>query len=661
MFKKLIRTHFLLYQHMKPISSVFVLLLLLGALPSGAQITKRNLLQQFSEQTIAQSLIHKTDWKPFPKTPEEWRGKFTDSILNNFIKAGEIALKKEFKSIPATVTLEFVRTGNRSNYSKISYEKRELLWDLALAESIEGKGRFSDHMMDGIWSICEETFWGISAHLTNQKAGKGLPDAEDPIIDLFAAETASTLAWTDYFAGAALEKVSPLIRPRIKYEIERRIFRPMVTAKYFYLGRGNPEAKLNNWTPWIMSNYINAVLLIEDDDVKRVAGLKFAMKYIDQYINGLGEDGGCDEGPSYWFGAGGTVFDALNLLDNATNGKVNIFKEPFIQKMASYIYKTHISNEYFINVADAAPKLHPNGVMLYRFGKAIGDKKMMSFGSWTYHQFDTNSYTVPKNHRSRGLFDLIAIQECAKYPANYKNVSDVWLSDVQLMAARSKNGFFLASHGGHNGESHNHNDVGDFIIYLNGEPLIIDVGAGNYTARTFSSDRYKLWFNSSSFHNLPTINGYQQSGGTSYTATNVQYYSDDKQSSLIMDISKAYPAESEIKSWLRKVELNKKGNIKISDNYQLSNSPKSIAQSFMTVCGTDITKPGRIAFNLPGGENAFLDYNEQDWEVKKEKIELLTEEDGKFKSNWDGKDIWRILLIGKKNHQSGSSIYHIYH
>ena len=108
---------------MKPATGVFILLLLLSSLPSSAQTTKRNLLQQFSEQTIAQSLIPQKQWAPFPKISEEWKAKFADSILNTFIKAGEIALKKEFKSIPATVTLEFVRTGNRSNYSKISYEK----------------------------------------------------------------------------------------------------------------------------------------------------------------------------------------------------------------------------------------------------------------------------------------------------------------------------------------------------------------------------------------------------------------------------------------------------------------------------------------------------------------------------------------------------------
>jgi len=234
-----------------------------------AQTTKRNLLQQFSQQVIAQSLIPKKQWRPFPQTPGEWKSMFPDSLLNKIIKSGEAALKEEFKSIPATVALEFVRTGNRRNYQNLANKKRALLWDMALAESIEGKGRFADHLLDGIWSVCEESFWGATAHLSIQKAGKGLPDAADPIVDLFAAETASTLAWVDYFSGPALEKVSPLIRPRIRFETERRIFKPMQTASYFYLQPDNPDARLNNWTPWIMSNYITAGLLLREDEGKR--------------------------------------------------------------------------------------------------------------------------------------------------------------------------------------------------------------------------------------------------------------------------------------------------------------------------------------------------------------------------------------------------------
>ena len=48
------------------------------------------------------------------------------------------------------------------------------------------------------------------------------------------------------------------------------------------------------------------------------------------------------------------------------------------------------------------------------------------------------------------------------------------------------------------------------LLYVDGKPVIIDVGSGTYTSKTFSSDRFKLWYNSSAYHNLPLINGFQQ-------------------------------------------------------------------------------------------------------------------------------------------------------
>src|SRR4029077_12109565 len=131
-----------------------------------------------------------------------------------------------------TITLDFSRNGNRTRYENITFGKRDRLWNLVLAESIEGKKRFTDAIIDGIWSISEESFWGASAHLFLQKEGKGLPDVEDPVVDLFAAETAATLAFADYFIGAELDGISPLIRRRIYYEVNRRIFIPMQTANY---------------------------------------------------------------------------------------------------------------------------------------------------------------------------------------------------------------------------------------------------------------------------------------------------------------------------------------------------------------------------------------------------------------------------------------------
>ena len=39
---------------------------------------------------------------------------------------------------------------------------------------------------------------------------------------------------------------------------------------------------------------------------------------------------------------------------------------------------------------------------------------------------------------------------------------------------------YLSAKGGNNGESHNHNDVGSFVLYCDGKPAVIDVGTGVY-------------------------------------------------------------------------------------------------------------------------------------------------------------------------------------
>jgi hypothetical protein len=73
---------------------------------------------------------------------------------------------------------------------------------------------------------------------------------------------------------------------------------------------------------------------------------------------------------------------------------------------------------------------------------------------------------------------------------------DVWFDELQVMAAReqagSAAGFYVSAKGGHNDESHNHNDVGSFVVYLDGKPLLVDPGVETYNIKTFSPQRYEL-------------------------------------------------------------------------------------------------------------------------------------------------------------------------
>jgi hypothetical protein len=212
------------------------------------------------------------------------------------------------------------------------------------------------------------------------------------------------------------------------------------------------------------------------------------------------------------------------------------------------------------------------------------------------------------------------------------------------MAARLNNGLYIAAHGGHNGESHNHNDVGDILVYDDGYPVIIDVGAGTYTSKTFGKSRYDLWFNTSPYHNLATINGQPQMSGKQFAASEVSYLNNNQTVQFKMNLSKAYPVEAKLENWERMLLIDRAKGITISDKYIFKEKPDSIMQTFMTTCTVNLDIPGVIVFIEPNGQKVKLGYDKNQWAVSKEKIQLTQPEDAKFLVTWEGRDIWRILL-----------------
>lgn len=630
---------------------LFFIVVLMIANTVFAQVIQRNILTgKFSSEQVTAALTARDAFKPYPQSADQWRKSLPDSVIQATIKAGEDGLKFKFEPISASIALDFVRSGDRERHSNISFAKRNTLTELILAESMEDKGRFTEAILNGVWSICEESYWGVPAHIGQT----GLPDVDNPVVDLFTAETASVLALADYFIGPKLDKINPLIRKRIYTETNRRLFIPMMTKGDNYSWMSKTKA-VNNWNPWIMSNWMLSNLLLEKQEPRRAAMLYASLSGLDRYLNGLGEDGGCDEGPSYWFAAGGSVYDCLELLQQST--KLQVFDHPLVQKMAAYVYKAHIDGYYFTNFADADPVLRPDGLMLYRYGKSIADKQLESLGAWSFKQFPITS--VAGFQRMRRVQNLLTISNI-KTDAEYQPVKDAWVSDIQVMTARTSKGLYLATHGGHNAESHNHNDVGDFIVYANGQPMIVDAGRGNYTARTFSSKRYELWFTRSEFHNLPIINGFGQMAGREFEANNVVSKINDQQAQLQMDIAAAYPKASGIKKWERSIQLDRlKNQILLSDNYSSEQKLNSLQQVFMTIADIDLSKPGLIILKGDGNTQLQLDYDAKLWTASSE----LTSTDGmeynSFKTKWGGKLVTRILLTAKMPKSTGMHSFKI--
>src|SRR4051794_29505978 len=94
--------------------TVFLLLALSTA--TFAQVTQRNLLTtHYMLDDIKRELITRNNWKPYPTTAAEWKAHLPPDVVDEIVKRGEETAKKEVPPVPATLLLEFVRNGKRSN------------------------------------------------------------------------------------------------------------------------------------------------------------------------------------------------------------------------------------------------------------------------------------------------------------------------------------------------------------------------------------------------------------------------------------------------------------------------------------------------------------------------------------------------------------------
>ncbi len=631
-----------------------------------SQANDISLAQSFPKEKLQEILIPRNDWLPFPTVSDRdaWE-RIRTPIKKNIVERAEALVEQDLPVLPASVYLQFKRNGNRSNYQNIWYERRSRLGSLVTAECIENKGRFLDSIADLIWAICEETSWTWPAHISPQKAGRDLPDVDDQVVALFSAQTANTLVLTNYLLGEKLDSVSPLIRKRIVKEIDRRILTPFLDKKFGWMGHSARARKSypNNWNPWICSNVLLSALLSESDEARRVQLVHKVLDCLDNFLTYYPSDGSCDEGPSYWGRAGASVFDSLEHLYSATNQKFDYYKHPLIQEIARFIYRVHIVDNDYVCLGDSDAQISISNELVYRFGKRINDEYLMALGSYGIDADVLLEKTSGSSDMNRFLYLLFNGEELVQNaPSSQRLVRDAWLghSNMQMMTARDRegnaDGLYLAAWGGHNAQSHNHNDVGNFVVFANGKPVLIDIGRPTYTRQTFSSRRYEIWAFQSGFHNLPTINGVDQKAGRQYTAKQVSYDTNDSMAVMEMDIANAYPEKAGIESWNRTVRLNRGKSIQVIDRYELKAPSGDVIENFIVAGKVIESEPGKLLLN-DREETVRLrfDYNPAKLSAAIEPVEL---KDSKLRRIW-GECLYRIRLKAKTAAQKNRLEFHL--
>jgi hypothetical protein len=561
-------------------------------------------------------------------------------------------LGHEWLVLPATLYLDFYRNGNRSRYEDRYFQRRLNIFYLMMAECIEGHGAYLDDLINGVWAICEESTWVVPAHNNHdRKRGADVLELahveEDCYVDLFAAETGALLSWVYFFLGDVIATRAPLVKRRIELEVEQRILLPYLTHtdwSWMGLDHDNP---VNNWNPWINSNMLVCYLVFTRVFARAQEGVEKTIHSVNRFIHFYTDDGGCDEGPSYFDKAGGALFDYVEELGECTDLSY-LYTEERIRNMASYIYKVYISRNFFVNYADADSTVAVPLDLLARTAVNTGDENLLAFCSYLRE----HTYYADRSKPVGNLFSVYRILADIFKPLTTTDKAFIappvsWFPGIQVVTARDtkEGGLFFSVKGGYNAESHNHNDVGTFLLYCGGQPVVVDAGRETYTKFTFSEKRYSIWTNQSSYHNLPQINGFDQSPGVMYKATNVRYSSFEEGTTCFsLNIAGAYPQDAAIQSYTRDFVFDQ--GLFITDRYILKVWKAPLTLHFLCHDQPEIVG-GRVV--LSGVVELVFDAA-----ILKAAVDEIPLTDTKLRRGWQKDRLYRLRLTLKGCALSGT-------
>lgn len=319
--------------------------------------------------------------------------------------------------------------------------------------------------------------------------------------------------------------------------------------------------------------------------------------------------------------AAGSLLDCLELMAEAG---LNCWDEPKLRNMLRFPLLMSLGNGYFANFADCDARPVMYGERLQRAGELLRDVPLTAMGQNLRGQPTDCIGDVP--HFSR-LLQRLFHPAGAGQPAG--DTQDTLLPDLQVRIIR-RNGWTLCIKGGHNGESHNHNDVGSLMVYVDGHPLLVDAGNMVYTAKTFSDARYTLWNCRSMYHNVPLIGGFEQCAGAEYAARNFRTLPDGAS----LDMAGAYPAEAGVLSAIRGAWVTTDG-VQIADEITLQ-APEAVVFTLIAREKPEI-RPDGIEF-----AHARMEISP----MPAAAVEEIPVTDARMAKNWHG-SLWRIALTAE--------------
>ncbi|MCP4640135.1 MAG: hypothetical protein GY851_06875 [bacterium] len=464
-------------------------------------------------------------------------------------------------AIPETTYTLYRRyqvAGERRPYEAPYFEKRTYLTQAAVAAWLSGDDVHMDRVNDLIWSICEESTWVLPAHERQT--------APYQVIDLFSAETGAQLAHVLLVLG---DRLPEEVRVRIRREIEDRIMTPYLDSpeEYWWVGGRN------NWTGVCAGSIGQVFLLIESDPARQAEALSYVLPQLERFIGrAFTADGASLEGIGYW-NYGLIHYVALaEMLRSRTDGAIDLLAQERFRDIARYPSVAALDRHVFASFSDS----HEHSSIVPFLGARLAERT-----------------------GDVGLLAQVGSLECWRFTTVLRNLlwwdgqddeeavlQDEVMGEAAIVKFVSEAGgkrLVLAAKAGTNGEPHNNNDVGSFILRIGSVTYLCDPGGGLYSKDYFGPKRYENVFANSYGHSVPRIGGALQSTGENRRGT----LEVPESKTAVIGYAAAYDADG-LTEATRTITVQPDGTVTVTGSYAFDGDGLPVEEAFITWLAVEV-------------------------------------------------------------------------
>jgi len=459
------------------------------------------------------------------------------------------------------------RVGSRQPYQSQLERMLDAINMAALALWLDHPAGNVDHLQNLLMAQCGVN-WEMPAH-------KGVH------IELWGTRVGRHLAEYSWLFADRLDEP---VRQRISEEVNRRMLNVALDWRQPDWWNTNE----NNWNLVCNADLVQMAMYEVQDSMALATFVHTLCRRMDYAINYFPADGGCPEGPGYWdYGVGHFLMVALALRERS-GGAIDLADDPHVRQICRFPLAMQLRGSHRASFADAQTNEY--------FGaQTVLQVKVLTGASDLLRVVEP----LPGNDLKLDSIRALSIYNGEKADPT-PDRTDYLLPDLQVVKAYAGD-TVLAVTAGNNGVSHNHNDIGSFILMVGENRVITDPGYPICNSQTFGPKRYEMFFCRSKGHAVPLINGHEQSFGAQFSST-LRATGLNGPGDKIIDVEMAGAyADPTLKRLSRRFVLQPNGAVQLTDEYTFTAMPTALEEAFITFEDFRLEKDASAVHFVGGG------------------------------------------------------------